>query len=282
MLAALRLLRPPNLVVSFVGTVVGGLVAVGSGVSVPALSWLWLVLAAISTSLVTAAGNVLNDLGDREGDRINHPERPLVTGEVSVAAARILAVGLAVVAVGVAVPVALREPLVGVILAVALLTVVAYEYWGKAKGLVGNASVALLTALVFLYGGAALGHPVLLAPFAGMAFLATLSREVIKDMEDAEGDVDRSTLPRERGFPVASRVARLAVGAAIALSVLPFLWFVRWDSLVGVAYAALVAVADATFVVSVIHLPARLRYEQTVSKAAMSIALVAFLAVAFR
>ncbi|HLN51365.1 MAG: geranylgeranylglycerol-phosphate geranylgeranyltransferase [Thermoplasmata archaeon] len=282
MLAALRLMRAPNLAVSFLGTLVAGLVAAGRGVSIAPGSWLLLGLAAASTLLVTAAGNVLNDLGDQEGDRVNHPERPLVTGEISPPGARRLTVGLFVGAGAVAVPVALQEPLVAVLLAVAILTVVGYEFWWKAKGFVGNLSVALLTGLVFLYGGAALGAPALLAPFAGMAFLATLSREIIKDMEDARGDVGRSTLPRERGFPYATRVARAAVGAAIVLSALPLLWFVRLGSVEGLAYAGLVAVADATFVVSVVYLPERLRFEQTVSKAAMTAALFAFLAVAFR
>ncbi len=275
-------MRAPNLAVSFLGTLVAGLVAEGRGVSIAPWSWLLLGLAAVSTSLVTAAGNVLNDLGDQEGDRVNHPERPLVTGEVSPRGARRLTVGLFVGAVVVAFPVALQQPLVGALLAVAILTVVGYEFWWKAKGFVGNLSVALLTGLVFLYGGAALGDPVLLVPFAGMAFLATLSREIIKDMEDARGDVDRSTLPRERGFPYATRVARAAVAAAILLSTLPLFWFVRLGSLEGLAYAGLVAAADATFVVSVAYLPERLRFEQTVSKAAMTAALFAFLAVAFR
>ncbi len=282
MLAALRLTRPANLAVSFLGTVVAGLVAAGRGVAIPGVSWALVVLAAVSTSLVTAAGNVLNDLGDREGDRINHPERPLVTGAVSVSRARVLTVGSLVAAVTVAVPVARVEPLVAVILGVAIATIAGYEVRWKARGFVGNLSVAALTALVFLYGGAALGNALLLAPFAGMAFLATLSREVIKDMEDAAGDVDRTTLPRQHGFPAASRAARGSVAAAIALSAVPLLWFVRLGSAVGVGYLGLVAVADAVFVVSVLYLPEKLRFEQTVSKTAMTVALFAFLAVAFR
>ena len=44
----------------------------------------------------------------------------------------------------------------------------------------------------------------------------------------------------------------------------------------------LVGLADAAFVASVVYLPSRLHWEQTVSKGAMTIALCAFLAVAFR
>jgi len=281
-LAPLRLVRAGNVVVSFVGTVVGALVARDTGVIAPAGFWLLVLLASTSTACVTAGGNVLNDLLDREGDRTNHPDRPLVTGAVTPGAARTLCVGLFVVGVGVAGPVVVVRPLVGAILAVAVGSLLAYEFGAKSRGFVGNLVVALLTGLVFLYGGAAAGNAVVLLPFAAMAFLATASREVIKDMEDVGGDVGRTTLPKRRGMPVAAAVARAAVAAAIVLSVVPVLWFVPGRSAVGIIYLGLVAAADATFVLSVYSLPARLHFEQSASKAAMTVALAAFLAVAFR
>jgi geranylgeranylglycerol-phosphate geranylgeranyltransferase len=279
---ALRIVRAGNLAVSFVGTIVGGLVAHAAGVTGSLEFWTLLSLAAASTALVTAGGNVLNDLEDIEGDRVNHPNRPLVTGELSVASARILAVGLFAAGIEVALPVILVEPLVGVILAVALACMLAYEFRLKAGGLGGNLIVALLTGLVFLYGGAAAGNALILAPFAAMAFLATASREIIKDMEDVEGDVSRRTLPMTRGLGVAAVVARGTVGAAIALSFVPLFWFVHLSSVAGIIYLALVLAADAVFVVSVAALPRRLHWEQTMSKLAMTVALFAFLAVAFR
>jgi len=152
----------------------------------------------------------------------------------------------------------------------------------KARGFVGNLVVAFLTAMVFLYGGAAAGNAAILLPFAGMAFLATLSREVIKDMEDVQGDVGRTTLPMSYGLLYSGRVAQASVLAAVVLSAVPLLWFVRVTSIAGAIYLGIVAVADVIFWVSVRHLPERLHYEQTMSKLAMSVALFAFLAVAFR
>lgn len=282
MRAAFRLVRAGNLAVSFVGTVVGGLVARATGVELPLGLWVFLLLAGASTALVTAGGNVLNDYLDRDVDRTNHPDRPLVTGEVSPGTARALAAALFVLGVAAAVPVALVRPWVAVILAIAVASLLGYEFRFKSRGFVGNGVVALLTGLVFLYGGAAAGRPVLLLPFAAMAFLATLSREVIKDMEDVAGDIGRSTLPKTRGLPAAATVARAAVGVAIVLSAVPLFWFVAPASVAGIIYLLLVAAADATFVVSVLHLPERLHYEQSTSKVAMTVALLAFLAVAFR
>ena len=282
MRAPIRLVRPANVAVSFVGTVVGGLAAAAAGVVPSRELWLLLLLASASTASVTAAGNVLNDVGDLEGDRLNHPDRPLVTGEVTLRGARRLTVALFVVGVAVAVPVIFAEPLVGVILAVAIAGLLAYELRWKARGLVGNLTVGGLTAMVFLYGGAAAGRPLVVLPFAAMAFLATLSREVIKDMEDVRGDTDRRTVPKVLGMGAASALARGAVAAAIVLSITPFLWYLSPRSVAGVAYAAVVLAADLVFVASVAWLPQRLRFEQTVSKGAMAIALGAFLAVAFR
>jgi geranylgeranylglycerol-phosphate geranylgeranyltransferase len=276
------LVRAGNLGVSFVGTLVGGLVARGTGILVPSSLWIFLVLAGLSTAFVTAGGNVLNDLLDLEGDRTNHPDRPLVTGEVSVRSARLLAVALFVAGVAVAVPVVFAEPLVGLILAIAVASLLGYEFRFKQAGFAGNVLVAFLTGVVFLYGGAAAGNPIVLLPFGAMAFLATLSREVIKDMEDVAGDVGRSTLPKVYGLGPSATLARGAVAGGVLLSFVPLVWFVTLSSWVGIIYIVLVGAADAVFGVSVWYLPDRLHYEQTMSKVAMTVALFAFLAVAFR
>lgn len=278
----LRIVRAGNLIVSFAGVIVGGLAAAGSGIQLPASFWIAVLLAAISTACITAAGNVLNDVRDIDTDRTNHPDRPLVQGSISLPQARALTASLFIVGIAVVVPILPTYPALGVILAIAVGSLLAYEFRLKAEGFVGNLVVALLTGLVFLYGGAAAGHPLVMLPFAAMAFLATLGREVIKDMEDVAGDADRHTLPQSRGLPFASSVARYAVGAAVVVSAVPFLWFLSVGSVGGIMYLGLVLVADAFFVFSVLYLPARLHWEQTMSKVAMTIALVAFLAVAFR
>ena len=278
----LRLVRVGNVGVSLAGTVVAGLAANGAGLSLTPPLGAALLLAAGSTACVTAAGNVLNDLQDQQSDRVNHPDRPLVTGAVSPIGARRLCVGLFAAAGLLAAPVALRSPLVIVILALAVASVLAYEMRYKARGFTGNMLVAFLTGAVFLYGGAAVGAIGPVVAFALMAFLATHSREVIKDMEDVAGDVTRRTLPRTRGLGPSAAVARAAVALAIVASPLPFVQYLPLASPAGIIYLALVAVTDALFVASVAWLPSRLHTEQSVSKGAMTLALVAFLTVAFR
>jgi geranylgeranylglycerol-phosphate geranylgeranyltransferase len=278
----LRLVRLGNTVVAFAGTLVGGLVARGMGLAFGGSFGIALALAALSSALVAAGGNVLNDIGDQASDRRNHPDRPLVTGAVSVASARRLATGCFVASGLLVVPIAFAAVWIVPIWALAVGALLAYEFRFKSRGLPGNALVAFLTAALFLYGGAVAGRPLVLLPFVLMAFGATLSREIIKDMEDAEGDTDRRTLPRTHGIGTATAGARLAVVLAVALSPIPILTLAPLTSAVGIIYLALVGVADALFVWSVAWLPRDLHRAQSVSKGAMSVALVAFLAVAFR
>ncbi|MFI5415080.1 MAG: UbiA family prenyltransferase, partial [Candidatus Lutacidiplasmatales archaeon] len=107
----LHLIRLGNTLTALAGTVVGGLAARGAGLPTSSAFWLVLLLAALSTACVTAGGNVVNDILDRESDRTNHPDRPLVTGTISVRAARTGAAALLVAGGLAIVPVALTAPL---------------------------------------------------------------------------------------------------------------------------------------------------------------------------
>jgi geranylgeranylglycerol-phosphate geranylgeranyltransferase len=278
----LRLVRIGNVLVGFVGTIVGGWAAGGFLPGARFSVLLPLLLAGVSTACVTAGGNVLNDLLDQESDRTNHPDRPLVQGTIRPGTAHALGAGLFVVAVLSVAPQIPTHPAVGAILGAALAAVFGYELYLKASGLAGNLVVALLTGLVFLYGGASVGPWPLVVPFALLAFLATLSREVIKDMEDAAGDVDRRTVPRVYGLGAAGALARTSVAAAIVLSPVPLLYLVALPGTVGIMYIASVVAADGLFVASVLGLPAGLHRAQTLSKVAMTVALVAFFVTALR
>src|SRR5438552_1610092 len=86
MAGLLRLARPLNCAMAAVGVGIGGIVAVGSQ------AWgslaLPLVLAGAAAAFFTAGGNALNDLYDRETDRVNHPKRPLPSGQLRLETAK--------------------------------------------------------------------------------------------------------------------------------------------------------------------------------------------------
>jgi 4-hydroxybenzoate polyprenyltransferase len=93
MRAFLRLSRHFTLLPPLLGIVSGAVCAFGSAHNPdPArrLTWavvLTVVIGSICASAMNAASNIVNQIADLEIDRENKPKRPLVTGEISIAAA---------------------------------------------------------------------------------------------------------------------------------------------------------------------------------------------------
>ncbi|DAC13722.1 MAG TPA: hypothetical protein D7H73_02430 [Candidatus Poseidoniales archaeon] len=56
-----------------------------------------------------------------------------------------------------------------------------------------------------------------------MAFFYSLARELIKDIEDMEGDIDRNTIPRSIGVDNARSIAWIFTMAAFVSLFLPFI-----------------------------------------------------------
>jgi geranylgeranylglycerol-phosphate geranylgeranyltransferase len=288
-----KLLRPGNGVISLAGTVISGLSVLGISADHLGSFLLALVLAGVTTFLATSAGNALNDYVDAEGDKTNHPDRPIPKGEVtrkgvlnySVALYAISPIPLLLYLPLGLVPGTVGLPTLGaliVIWAASVCLMVGYEFNWKQQGLTGNAVVALLTGLVFLFGATVVWHPLNALPWVAMAFFANLSREIIKDMEDVRGDAARTTLPKSYGMDTAALAGRVSALMAIVLSPLPFLIWLSLVSTAGLTYLAIVIASDAVFVLSVAWLPQRLHREQGLSKIAMVLALGAFLGASLR
>ena len=269
----LRLSRPVNCVMSAVGVAIGGIVAVGpaawGGAAAP------LAYAVAAAALFTAGGNALNDIFDVETDRVNHPDRPLVTGALSPSSARRFAFGM-FVAAEVLAALANFWALGVVFLNAALMY--AYESGLKRRGVPGNVVIAYLVGSLFLFAGVAVYRGdstplVRTSVLAVLAFLTTLGREVTKDIEDMAGDLDRRTLPQRIGARRSGVVAALALFAGVALSAVP--WAL---GILHLAYAVVVVPADGMFIYAALYSTANPARSQRVTKYAMVLALIAFLA----
>jgi geranylgeranylglycerol-phosphate geranylgeranyltransferase len=151
---------------------------------------------------------------------------------------------------------------------------VGYEWLLKAEGLAGNLAISWLTGALFLFGGAAVDSLELAWILGALAFLATLGREIVKDIQDIEGDKgSRRTLPMRIGVKNAGIAGSAAFAAAVALSPLPYLL-----DLLSLWYVPVVLAADAIFIYcALIHFRDAGK-GQKVAKLAMLIALIAFLA----
>lgn len=227
------LARPVNAAAAGVLTAIGAYVA-GGAVEAP-----YAVGAAVAaTVLATAAGNAVNDYFDREVDRINQPDRAIPRGAVSPRGA--LAYSLLLFAGAVALALTLPVLAIG-IAALNLAALVTYTSFFKGRPGAGNALVSYLVGSTFLFGGAAVGDVGAAATLFVLAALATFTREVVKDVEDLEGDAAEGlrTLPVVVGVRPALRLGALLLLVAVVASPWPYL-----DGTFGVVYLGLVVPAD--------------------------------------
>lgn len=262
-----QLFRVGNCVMGVVGLILAALIAVGTDVVNYAYE-----IAVASGVVVTfiIGGNTLNDYLDREVDKQAHPERPIPSGRVSPETARIISGGA--FALSLALAVLLWGVLSFAIVLIAIVLMLAYELRTKKLGLSGNVSIAILTGMLFLLGGAVVGNIRATLAIAIMAMLATLGREIVKDVQDMGSDFDRRTLPQRIGAKRAGIIASTAFLVAVSLSMEPYL-----AGRFGLAYVAAVLFADAIFIYcSIIHFR-NPRQGQKWAKYGMLVALVSFL-----
>jgi len=162
-----------------------------------------IVLAALSASLIAAYGNIHNDLVDWKADLINHPERPLPQGNMTGRTAARMAVLCVVSGLIIAFMINWRC-LILVVSAAALLF--AYNCCLKRIPILSNALIAILGMVTFLFGGFLdpsfnAGRLSLVLLGAAFAFWFHLAREIIKDFQDAEGDLAAGIHTLANSFP---------------------------------------------------------------------------------
>ena len=156
-----------------------------------------------------AAANSLNDFIDFKIDQVNRPNRPLTAGLVKRNTALIFSVLLFV---GGSVTALFLSKLAAMIaILIVLPLIILYNLKLKQLPLVGNIVIALILGLTFVYSGAVFGNikPMIIPCF--LAFGLTFVRELVKDMEDMEGDrlAGLTTFPIIAGFNRAGKLTAL-------------------------------------------------------------------------
>lgn len=226
--ALYKLSRPLTSLSGAIAVLLGGYVA-GTG------AWINIGLAVLSTLLVSAAANAWNDYLDIEIDRINQPQRPLPAGLITRQTARLFSFGLAATALIVAGFINL--PAFLVVLSCNILLYV-YSWRLKSTVLMGNATVALVSAMSVIYGGIAAGNVRPTFWLAAIAGIGILGREVLKTLADYEGDLRQRcrTIATVWGRRPARVVFYVLVGATLVVMMFPYLFNVY-----GPIYAYVVA-----------------------------------------
>ena len=206
------LTRPANVAIAALSILLAGyLCGVGQ-------AWGKLVAACAAGALVTAAANGINDFFDIEIDRINKPLRPLPSRRITSAEA-LTFVGLCFAA-AVAIALSINSWAVCITLLSGFLL---FWYSARLKRMVlwGNLVVSLMTGMAFLFGGIAVGRIRCAFIPAVFAFFMHFGREIIKDMEDVDGDrvLNANTFPVVHGIKPAQ---------LLATSILALLFPVTW------------------------------------------------------
>lgn len=257
--AYLRLIRWPNLLI-----IVGiflllrfGLMEGFYGVTLlrsclTDLHW-WLMAAA--TVLIAAAGNVVNDIFDQDIDLHNRPGQRIIGPIVTEDAAWRLYYVLSGVGLGLGILLAylLGNTSNGLVFLLAMGGLWFYSYSYKRQFLIGNLTVALLAGLtVYLPllfemqcdpdGWKFLPWMPFIVAYAFFATLSTLIREMLKDMEDMEGDARMGcrTVPiviGVRATKVVVALLTLALMAAVARYQI-----VKWEESDMLSFLAIMAV----------------------------------------
>lgn len=212
--AYIEILRPFNALMGVIAVLLVALISGNFTLYVP--------VACVIVFIFTGAGNAINDYFDHKIDAINKPERPIPSGRISLRTASIYSASLFVIST-------IMAFIIGIIpgIIVILSAVLMYLYASKLKTscLIGNLSIAFLTGLCFVFGGVVLGAVGLSILLGIYAFLMTMAREIVKDMEDVEGDSieGASTFPIKHGMRKASILA--AAFMIIASLTSPILYF---------------------------------------------------------
>ncbi|MCX6292029.1 MAG: geranylgeranylglycerol-phosphate geranylgeranyltransferase [Bacteroidetes bacterium] len=203
MFAYTRLVRLPNLLIIAVSQALVRYCLVipafqteynNTGIFPSHLGKIEFVLLVLSTVLIAAAGNIINDVFDVHMDEINKPGKNVIGKMISVGAAKMLfyIFSAAGVIIGFYLSLKIDKPVMGCIPLFAAGSLWMYASYYKKRFLIGNFIVALLSSLslllVGLYEPAFYPNLEYLLVYVVFALALSLIREIIKDMEDVDGD----------------------------------------------------------------------------------------------
>lgn len=217
LISYIRLIRPLNGLIAFISVILGAFLSSGNINPIDKI-----IFASSVALLLLSAGNVLNDYCDVLTDKINKPSRPIPAGLIKRRSALIFSVMLFLIAIGISYFVNLTGFIIALIVALLLIL---YSVKLRDFPFLANSIIAFLTGLAFIYGGVAvksINGAIIPAIFA---FLFTLSREVVKDIQDIKGDqlAGMSSIPINWGKKKAISISIIFSVLVIVGSPIPYI-----------------------------------------------------------
>jgi 4-hydroxybenzoate polyprenyltransferase len=182
-------------------------------------------LLVLSVVLIAAAGYIINDYFDTRIDAINKPEKLIVGVKVSRRRAMLYhtVFNILGVLIGFYLAWQINKLIIGWINVISVTLLWYYSRYFKKKFIIGNLVVALLSGMIPIV--VALFEPntdrihyYYIIGYAAFAFVISFIREIIKDLEDMEGDISENckTIPIVSGVRTTKTVIILLIALVVA------------------------------------------------------------------
>jgi geranylgeranylglycerol-phosphate geranylgeranyltransferase len=220
--------RLGNALIAGASVVLGAWLQVPVELGVQATPWntwgLW--AGALALVFLVGAGNIHNDCVDIHVDRLNCPNRALPAGRWTLAQAQAawLVCGLVALSLGALASLEIFLQVVGM-----SVLLVLYNLKLKGTPLVGNFVVALLCAWAVALAVEGPWSPLVWVA-GSFAFVLTMLREMVKDIQDFEGDGAKGVRSTAVVLGPLLTWDLVRMGAAVTVLLLPLPWQVGWVS----------------------------------------------------
>lgn len=267
-LAYIKILRPINLLIISISQLLLYYFVFLPFIDRSNLSGIYIYLLVIDTVLIAAAGYVINDIIDYKADSLNKPHKLYIGAEISLTASKIYYFGLVLTGFLLASFLAYKVdevPLIGIYPLMTILLFVYSKYW-KGRPLLGNLVVSLFTVFVsgilmvaerssiieLLQSHERNGFLFLFVIFGYMtfAFLTSMMRELVKDIEDIDGDkiLGYKTLPILIGGKRSKNIASVYSFSIVLLLSFVGVLFVKISFLIGSLVIFLLLIPQSIFI----------------------------------
>lgn len=218
----------------------------------------------LASLLIAAAGNIINDIYDIETDLVNRPDKVIVGKTISEKTALNLFISLNILGVGLGFYLSNLIGRSGFSVIFVIISALLYMYASYLKQtlLIGNVIVSILVALSILIVPffdllptiTATNRELYLSVFnislnyAAFAFMVNLLREIIKDIEDINGDykAQMKTLPILIGRDRATMLA-FALSFVPILAVVNYIATQLYNTMLAVIYFLLFVVGPMIY-----------------------------------
>ena len=173
-----------------------------------------------------ACANILNDLFDISTDTINNPDRPIISSNSTLFNYNLIFILIFLILFSGGLSYIYFNFSSNLFLILIFLLILIYTPFLKGIPLLGNITISLILASVFIFPAIVLNNNLfdLLYPII-LTFLLTLIREIIKDIADIDGDKQSgiNTFPVVFGIGYSKLIISLLCLLLIAASIYPYI-----------------------------------------------------------